>query len=273
MSVSLPDHLGDVTAVAVEAARAGGAVLKESYGHVRSIRFKGEIDVVTEVDVRAERAITELIRSHFPDHRVLAEEGTLGGDDLDHRWLIDPLDGTTNYSHGVPIFCVSVGYERQGSMAVGVIYDPILDELFLARAGGGATVNGEPLEVSATRELGRALLTTGFPYDRSRFPPALAQFGALTQRSQAVRRIGSAALDLAWVAAGRFDAYWESTVFPWDVAAGGLIAREAGAQVTDLAGGQFGVEGGEILASNPHIHAAILNVLAPHTDSSSGDGR
>ncbi|HYU19765.1 MAG TPA: inositol monophosphatase family protein [Chloroflexota bacterium] len=261
----MAEHLAVVRDLAVAAARAGGEVLRESYGRVPAVRFKAEFDLVTEVDVRAERSITDLIRDRFPRHRILAEEGTLGGDDPAHRWLIDPLDGTTNYAHGVPAFCVSVGYELEGRMAVGVIYDPNLEELFVAEAGRGATLNGQPLAVSGTVELGRALLTTGFPYDRNRLGPALAQFGALSQRSQAVRRIGSAALDLAWLAAGRFDGYWETVVSPWDVAAGWLIAAEAGARITDLAGVPFAVDAGQIVASNGRLHDALLEALAPAT--------
>lgn len=256
------DHLAAVRDVAIGAARAGGAVLRESYGRVRSVRFKGEVDLVTEVDLRSERTITELVRERFPTHRILAEEGTIGGDDPAHRWVIDPLDGTTNYAHGLPVFCVSVGYELEGRIAVGVIYDPNLDELWVAQAGYGATLNGQPIAVSDTDELRRALLTTGFPYDRAKVPTAVAQFGALSVRAQAVRRIGSAALDLCWVAAGRFDAYWESVVSPWDVAAGWLIASEAGARVTDLSGGPFSLQSGQILASNGHLHDAVLGALA-----------
>lgn len=258
------DQLDAAVELAVEAARSGGAILRASYGQVHSVRFKGEVDLVTEVDLRAERTITEMIRARFPDHRILAEEGTIGGGDPRHRWVIDPLDGTTNYAHGVPVFCVSVGYELEGRVAVGVIYDPSLDELFVARAGGGATLNGRPLAVSDEAELRRALLTTGFPYDRARLPRALAQFSALSQQAQAVRRIGSAALDLAWVAAGRFDAYWETVVSPWDVAAGSLIAAEAGARVTDLTGAPFHPEAGHVLASNPHLYDAVMGALAPH---------
>src|SRR5215210_4663073 len=238
----IDSDLEGVAELAAEAARAGGAVLREAYGRVHSVRFKGEVDLVTEVDLRAERTITDLIRSRFPDHRILAEEGTIGGDDAAHRWLIDPLDGTTNYAHGVPVFCVSVGYELEGRMAIGAIYDPSRDELFIARAGRGATANGQPLAVSTQVELGRALLATGFPYDRVLLPRALDQFNTLSRRTQAVRRIGSAALDLAWVAAGRFDAYWETVVQPWDIAAGSLIAAEAGARLTDLAGAPLAVD-------------------------------
>ncbi len=262
-------HLAAVRALAVDAARAGGAVLREGYGQVHSVRFKGEIDLVTEIDVRAERTITELIKTRFPSHRILAEEGTIGGDDAAHRWVIDPLDGTTNYAHGLPVFCVSVGYELEGQVTVGVIYDPNRDELFVAIAGRGATMDDQPLAVSSTGDLRRALLTTGFPYDRARQPTALAQFSALSQQAQAVRRIGSAALDLAWVAAGRFDAYWESVVKPWDVAAGALIAVEAGARVTGVDGTPFAVEGGHILASNPQLYDAVLEAVARASGSAS----
>jgi myo-inositol-1(or 4)-monophosphatase len=255
------DHLTDVLETAAEAARAGGAVLREGYGQLHAVRFKGEVDLVTEVDVRAERTIVELIRARFPTHQVLAEEGTTGGADPAHRWIIDPLDGTTNYAHGLRAFCVSVAYERDGELAAGAIYDPNVDELFLATAGGGATVNGSPLQVSGTTELRRALLATGFPYDRSRLPLALRQFGALSATTQAVRRIGSAALDCAWVAAGRFDGYWEGVVKPWDVAAGALIAREAGARVADLTGAPFRAEAGHILMAAPGIFDALLAAI------------
>ncbi|MCC6178245.1 MAG: inositol monophosphatase [Chloroflexi bacterium] len=254
-------HLAVVADLAAAAARAGGAILRESYGDVHAVRFKGEVDLVTEVDVNAERAITDLIRAHFPHHQILAEEGTTGGDDPQHRWIIDPLDGTTNYAHGLRAFCVSVGYELEGRMAIGAIYDPNLDELFLATAGGGATLNGRPIHVSETDDLIHALLATGFPYDRTRLPTALRQFSALSGKSQAVRRIGSAALDCAWVAAGRFDGYWENLVLPWDVAAGSLIVAEAGGIVTDLAGEPFRPDSGHILVSNLHLHEAILTAV------------
>jgi myo-inositol-1(or 4)-monophosphatase len=260
-------HLSAVADVAAAAARAGGAVLRESYGKVHDIRHKGLVDLVTEADVNAERAIVELIRSHFPTHRVLAEEGSVGGDDASHRWIIDPLDGTTNFAHGLRAFSVSVGYELEGNLAAGAIYDPNLDELFLATAGGGATLNGAPITVSATDELIQALVATGLPYDRSLLPIALAQFSALSAECQAVRRVGSAALDCAWTAAGRFDGYWENVVNAWDVAAGALIAAEAGAIVTDLQGAPFQVDVGNILMAAPGIH---LKLLAAVTAASSG---
>jgi myo-inositol-1(or 4)-monophosphatase len=259
----MPDEsLLAVAEVAEAAARAGGDVLRASYGRVQSVRFKGATDLVTEVDVRAEQTIVALIRSHFPTHQILAEEGSVGGDDSCHRWIVDPLDGTTNYAHGLRVFAVSVGYERDGELAAGAVYDPSQDEMFLATAGGGATVNGQPLSVSTTDTLIRGLLATGFPYDRALVPIALRQFSALSVQAQAVRRVGSAALDCCWVAAGRFDGYWENVVNAWDVAAGVLIATEAGALVTDVRGAPFQVDAGSILMATPALHPLILAALA-----------
>src|SRR3954471_14374046 len=170
------DSLSTVADVAEAAARAGGDILRASYGRVQSVRFKGATDLVTEVDIRSEETIVALIRSHFPTHQILAEEGSVGGDDPRHRWIVDPLDGTTNYAHGLRTFSVSVGYERDGELAAGAVYDPSQDELFEATAGGGATVNGQPIAASTTDTLIRALLGTGFPYERDLVPIALRQF-------------------------------------------------------------------------------------------------
>ena len=250
--------LSQIAEVAAEAARAGGQILRESYGRVQSVRFKGATDLVTEVDVRAEQTIVALLRERFPTHQVLAEEGSVGGDDPRHRWIVDPLDGTTNFAHGLKAFSVSVGYERDGKLAAGAVYDPSQDELFLATAGGGATVNGQPIHVSETDTMLRALLGTGFPYDRAMMPIALRQFSAVSMQVQAVRRVGSAALDCCWVAAGRFDGYWENVVNAWDVAAGALIAIEAGATITDVHGAPFQVDAGSILVATPALHGQIL---------------
>jgi myo-inositol-1(or 4)-monophosphatase len=259
----MPDaSLSAVAEVAAAAARAGGDVLRESYGRVQSVRFKGATDLVTEVDVRAEQTIVALLRSHFPTHQILAEEGSVGGDDPRHRWIVDPLDGTTNYAHGLRIFSVSVGYERDGKLAAGAVYDPSQDELFQAVAGGGATLNGQPISVSSTETLVRALLGTGFPYNRELVPVALRQFAAVSMQAQAVRRAGSAALDCCWVAAGRFDGYWENVVNAWDVAAGALIAIEAGATVTDVHGAPFEVEAGSIMLATPAIHPLLLAAVS-----------
>src|SRR5690242_8926282 len=198
--------------VAIRAALAGGRILRHGIGQIREIRHKGEVDLVTEIDLASEEAVVEVIRDSFPDHRILAEEGSVGGQDPRFRWIVDPLDGTTNYAHGFPFFCVSVGYEEDGQVAAGVIYDPVMDELFVAERGAGASVNGRSLATSTVDRVSQALLTTGFPYDRSKLPRALRQFERMSYRSRAVRRMGSAALDLAYVAAGRLDAYWEASI-------------------------------------------------------------
>jgi myo-inositol-1(or 4)-monophosphatase len=247
--------------IAVRAARRGGEVLLSHFGRLTDIQLKGEADLVTEADVAAERAIVELIRAEFPTHRVFAEEGSVGGDDPAHRWIIDPLDGTTNYAHGMPLFTVSVAYERDGEVAAGAVFQPATGELFHARTGGGAWLGDQPIRVSRATELRHALLTTGFPSRRDMLEPAMAQFAALNAQTHAVRRTGSAALDLAWVATGRFDGYWERTISAWDVAAGVVIAREAGASITDLAGRPFLVDAGNILTTAPGIHAELLSAL------------
>jgi myo-inositol-1(or 4)-monophosphatase len=201
--------------------------------------------------------------SAFPTHSILAEEsGTRVGTDPRYRWIIDPLDGTTNYAHGFPFFCVSIALEVEGRLALGVAYAPSLDELFVAEAGRGATVNDRPIQVSATHQLDQALLATGFPYDRAEFGRALRSFEVVSFQSQAVRRAGSAVLDLCYVACGRLDGYWEHAVKPWDVAAGALIVLEAGGSVTGTDGSVFSVEAGQVLATNGLLHRPISTALA-----------
>jgi myo-inositol-1(or 4)-monophosphatase len=258
----LREEILPVRDVALQAALEAGEILRDNFGQVQSLRFKSEVDLVTETDERCEQAIVDLIRQRFPKHRILAEEGSVGGDDDHHRWIVDPLDGTTNYAHGLPIFCVSIAYEQDGQVLVGVIYDPLREELFLAEKGRGVTLNGRRLAVSMTSVLLSSLTTTGFPYDRQDLPRAVRQFAMLSLKGRAVRRLGSAALDAAYVAAGRFDCYWEASVSPWDVAAGSLMVLEAGGQVTDLVGRPFSLEAGEILATNGHIHSALVEALA-----------
>ncbi len=250
--------------VAADVARSAGALLRERARSVREIRHKGVIDIVTDVDEASERLIRERILSAFPMHTILGEEGgSVAGTSSRYRWIVDPLDGTTNYAHGFPFYCVSIGLEADGVMEVGAVYDPSRDELFFARRGRGATLNGEPMQVSTNDELGSSLLATGFPYDRSLFKRALDGFETLCLKSLAVRRAGSAALDLCYVACGRLDAYWEFTVMPWDVAAGSLLVSEAGGSVTRVDGGRFRVEQGEVLSSNGRVHDAMLDALAP----------
>jgi myo-inositol-1(or 4)-monophosphatase len=261
--MNAPEELIRYLAAAQNAARQAGGLLKAQVGGPRMISFKGQIDMVTEMDRRSERIVVEALLAAFPDHAVLAEEETRIEGGSGHRWIIDPLDGTTNYAHGYPHFAVSIGLEHQGRMIVGVVYDPLRDELFSAIAGHGAFLNAKPIGVSTNGLLIRSLLATGFPYDRATSPKNnLAQFNTMIMRSQEVRRCGSAALDLCSVAAGRLDGYWELKLKPWDVAAGGLIVLEAGGTVTGLTGARFSIHGDSIVASNGLIHGQILDVLA-----------
>ena len=254
--------LNSPPAVAVEAARAAGQLLRAHFGRPHRVEHKGEIDLVTALDHEAEALIVGRLRAAFPDHAIVAEEGSGGGVDGAHRWLVDPLDGTTNYAHGYPCFAVSIAYEQAGRVVLGVVYDPLRDELFVGEAGGGATLNGQPLRVSTTDRLLQSLLITGFPYDRARFPAALSLWNALIERAQALRRDGSAALDLCYVAAGRADGFWERPLQPWDMAAGALLVAEAGGRVSSYGGGPPDVYSHEIVASNGLIHAELLAAIA-----------
>lgn len=255
-------ELVEARQLAIMAVLAAGEVLRQGFGKVERVRLKGEVDLVTEVDERAEATIVQLIRGRFPDHRILAEEGSAGGSNPRFRWLIDPLDGTTNYAHGLPFFCTTIAFEQDGELQLGLTYDPLRDELFLAQRGRGAELNGRRLVVSTTDVLLHGVVATGFPYDRTHLPRALEQFASLSRASRAVRRLGSAALDAAYVAAGRLESYWEAIVNPWDVAAGWLLVVEAGGRVSDLAGEPFGLERGQILASNGLLHDAMIAALA-----------
>ena len=243
-------------------AREAGAILRAGYQQEHQVEFKGVIDLVTEVDRQSEELLLGELRARFPGHSILAEESG-GSRDGEHQWYIDPLDGTVNYAHHIPIFSVSIAYAAGGVMQLAVVYDPMRDELFSAARGGGAHMNGRRLRVSGAVELQKSLLVTGFPYDawdtaRDNF----ANFVHFSKLSQGVRRLGSAALDLCYVAAGRLDGFWELGLNPWDVAAGGLICAEAGGLVTDVAGGQdylFAPQ--SILAAAPGIHASMLAEL------------
>jgi myo-inositol-1(or 4)-monophosphatase len=250
--------------VALDAARAAGALLRDALGGTRRIQHKRSvIDLVTEMDREVEAFIVERLRGAFPDHAVLAEESGASDGRSQYRWLIDPLDGTTNYAHGIPLFAVSIALEREGVVELGVAYDPSRDEVFVAERGRGATLNGEPIRVSTVDSLDHALLVTGFPYDiRTTRETNLAEHSALSVRAQAVRRLGSAVIDLCWVACGRFEGFWELALGPWDMAAGGLVVREAGGQVTNVRGGPWRLEGPGILASNGRVHDAVLSALA-----------
>ena len=246
---------------AVDIARQAGQLLHEGLARPHEIRFKGAIDLVTEMDVAAEELILAAIRARYPAHAILAEESGATEAASGYKWVVDPLDGTTNYAHGLPIFCVSIGLEKDGEPVLGVIYAPALGELYAAAAGEGATLNGQPIQVSTVEALDRSLLVTGFPYDVQVKASNVAHFSRFIHKAQAVRRLGSAALDLAWVAAGRFDGFWEPRLAPWDLCAGSVIVREAGGKVTGYGGGPFSIYGKEVLASNGRVHDAMIDVL------------
>jgi myo-inositol-1(or 4)-monophosphatase len=255
-------ELGQIERVAVSAARAAGRVHLARLRKISVTRKSNALDLVTEADHESEAAVIQVIRRAFPSHAVLAEERGLSGEESEHRWIIDPLDGTTNFAHGYPQFCVSVAYERRGEVRVGVVYDALKRELYVARVAKGATLNGRPIRVSPTPSLGQSLLLTGFPYDRrERRRFYLCFWEAFMMRTQGVRRTGAAALDLAYVACGRNDGFWEFGLKAWDVAAGSLIVREAGGRVTNLDGSPLDLDAGQILASNGKIHDEMLAVI------------
>jgi myo-inositol-1(or 4)-monophosphatase len=254
--------LKDPCDIAIEAALHAGAILKNEFGSSLSIEYKGDINIVTNLDRKSEAEIASIIWGNFPTHRILAEEGTAGGSDPDWLWIVDPLDGTTNYSHGYPIFAVSIAAYQKGAAEVGVVYAPMAGELFVARCGAGAELNGKPIHVSKTNSLMRSLVSTGFPYDLHTGANNLDHWANFIMQAQAVRRDGSAALNLCAVAAGRFDGFWEFKLSPWDMAAGALIVREAGGVVTNFVNEPFVLDSGEILASNGVIHTEMTSILA-----------
>lgn len=249
-------------AVAVAAALKAGGILRDGLGRDHVIRYKSSADdLVTEMDRLAEGEIVKMIGGAFPDHEIVAEEGSTGADEHDFRWYIDPLDGTTNYAHAYPLFCTSIGLEEQGELVAGVVYVPVLDELFVAAKGQGATRNGKPIHVSGVRTLLRSLLCTGFPHDQSTWERNIVFFRNFMGRCQAVRRDGVAALDMCYVAMGRYDGYWELGFAPWDMAAATVIVREAGGVVTLPDGRPIVSATNQALASNGLIHDAIIAVL------------
>lgn len=247
---------------AEEVARKAGAILREHQGKIQRIEYKGDIDIVTEVDRMAEALIREAIAERYPDHEVLGEEEGLSTSASPYRWIVDPIDGTTNYAHGFPYYCVSIALSKDGELVAGAVYHPIWDELYSAARGDGATLNGNPIRVSEVKELRRALLSTGFPYDVIQSGSNYNLFKAMLTHSQGVRRAGSAALDLCQVACGRYEAFWEPGLSAWDVAAGALIVQEAGGMVTNYQGNPFDPYAREILASNSHLHSAIQAVFS-----------
>ena len=257
----VPDGARDV---AILAAREAGAILRGKLDQPRDIQFKGEIDLVTDADRAAEAVIVARVRRAFPGHRLIGEEGARGdpgGASSPYGWVIDPLDGTTNYAHRYPHFAVSIGLERSGIPVLGVVYDPMRDELFVDEAGLGSTLNGTPIRVSAEADLARALLATGFAYDPALRAEAEVVWAELLFRAQGVRRDGSAALDLCWVAAGRLDGFYERPLQPWDMGAGAVIVTGAGGTIGRFDGSPFEPYGGEIIASNGHLHAALAAIV------------
>jgi len=246
-----------------ELARRAGEILRAGFEREHQVEHKGVIDLVTEVDHQSEAFLLAEIQHRFPGSSILSEEaGKLSGGE-EHLWYVDPLDGTVNYAHGVPIFCVSIGYAHRGVTTLGVVYDPLRDEAFTAERGRGARLNGRSIHVSDARELKDSLLVTGFPYDTWSSPRNNLEFyGRFARVTQGVRRLGSAALDLCYVAAGRLDGFWEISIHAWDIAAAGLIAEEAGAMVTNVNGGPDYLSPPQsILAAPPALHPKMLVVL------------
>ncbi|MBI2838509.1 MAG: inositol monophosphatase [Acidobacteria bacterium] len=249
--------------VAVAAATAAGDLLQSRFGRKQTVRHKGTIDIVTDMDHRSQDLILGIMKEEFPEHDTLSEEMPPAKRQSKYLWVIDPLDGTTNYAHGFPMYCVSIGLMRDDRPILGVVYCPTMKELFTAVRGEGARLNGSRIRVSRISSLDQALLATGFPYDiRTSRDNNLAYFRQFARSAQAVRRAGSAALDLSYVAAGRFDGFWEIKLKRWDIAAGILMVKEAGGHVTDFSGGEVDFEYPRVLASNGRLHQSMLKVLA-----------
>lgn len=248
--------------VARQAAERAGQILRERWLQSNRIDLKSSaVDLVTDADRASEAAILEILGSAFPEHAVLAEESGSHGEN-EFQWLVDPLDGTTNFAHSYPHISISLALNRAGETIFGLVHDPLREEIFTASRGGGAFCNGSPIRVTATPTLATSLLATGFPYDRARWADLyLSYFKAFMMRTHGIRRAGSAALDLCWVGAGRIDGYWEWKLKPWDTSAGALIVSEAGGQVSDFQGARFDPRGNQCLASNGRIHQEMLEVM------------
>ncbi len=255
-----------LVATAAEAVLHAGAIQRTHFGKDVEVGKKGVIDLVTQVDLEVERWFRGMIRERFPSHAVLAEELDDPSGETDtprHCWVFDPIDGTVNYAHGLPIFCASLALEIDGVPSVAAVYDPLREELFTAERGAGARLNGVPLRVSATSSLVDAMLCTGFPYDvHDTVHEVIGLFGAFVAEARAVRRLGSAALDLCYVAAGRFDGFWEQRLHPWDMAAGALLVTEAGGNVSTMDGAPFDSREGSVVATNGPLHEAMLAIIA-----------
>jgi myo-inositol-1(or 4)-monophosphatase len=259
----------ELLGVAREAADAAGEIIRANWDRPKTIDYKGAIDLVTSVDRESERKIVEIVQRNFPNHSILAEEETnVESKWNEFRWIVDPLDGTTNFAHGYPQFCVSIALERAGEVILGLVSDPIRRECFSAVRQQGAALNGKPIQTSTASELDKSLLATGFPYDqREHADFYLSYFRAFMTRCQGIRRGGSAALDLCYVACGRLDGFWELKLKPWDTAAGALIVTEAGGKLSDFAGQPFSIWGNETLAANSAIHDDMVRVARAVADS------
>ena len=248
--------------VATRAAYSAGDVLRHHFGRLDTVKKKGAIDLVTAADVDSEQTIVKEIHSVFPDHAILAEESGLHQGRPDDCWIIDPLDGTTNFAHNLPIFSISIAFSHKGEIQLGIVFNPISGELFTAERGRGAHLNHRPIGVSSSPHIEECLLVTGFPYNlHHTISSLMLRFQSALCTCQGIRRLGSAALDLCYVACGRFDGFWEENLNPWDTAAGVLISREAGGRVTDFEGGPFDLEGKQLLATNGQIHPEMIALL------------
>jgi myo-inositol-1(or 4)-monophosphatase len=254
----MSDHLN----TAVEIARESGALLAQLFTQPVEITYKRRSDLVTAADRRSEALIVERLRRHFPEHGIVAEEGGGHSAPSEYCWYVDPLDGTTNFAHGFPMFCVTLGLARRGEVIAGVVYDPTRDDLYTAERGGGAYLNGRRLQVSRTEKLSESLVATGFPPFATNHDLNIKFYFRFTELSHGIRRCGSAALDLCSVAAGRFDGFWELKLNPWDKAAGSLLVTEAGGRMSDIEGRPFDLLGDDVFASNGLIHDQMLQVFA-----------
>lgn len=265
----MPFELEIFLKTAVEAVKEAGKIQEEKFGENFKIEHKGEINLVTEVDYQCERAIIDIIKRDYPEHEILTEEAgsVKTAPNSRYKWIIDPLDGTTNYAHSYPCFCASVGLEIDGEVVTGAVYNPMLDELFTSIKGNGAYLNGKRISVSKIGDISKSLLATGFPYDiRDSKENNLNHFCNFAVRAQAIRRPGSAVLDLCYLAAGRFDGFWELKLYPWDMAASSLIVKESGGMITDFRGEKFSIYKGEMLATNGLIHKDMVDILNLATD-------
>jgi myo-inositol-1(or 4)-monophosphatase len=252
----------NVKHIGLAATCEGAKILRKYFGSLTGVTKKGAIDLVTEADIESEKAIIRIIRNAFPEHSILAEESGLNQGNIENQWIIDPLDGTTNFAHELGIFAVSIAFSYMNQISLGFVLNPISGELFTAVKGKGAKLNGFPISVSNTPKVSDSLLVTGFPYNHPEIIDVIMfRFYQCTKAAQGIRRLGSAALDLCFVACGRFDGFWEQNLKPWDTAAGTLIAEESGACVTDFSGNPYDINQKEILVTNNKIHQEMTGLL------------